>query len=59
MIVPAEFEERFMSTSLPDVAGSTELPSSADVVIVGGGVNGLSTAYQLARRGVTRVVVVE
>jgi sarcosine oxidase subunit beta len=35
------------------------LPGSADVVIIGGGVNGLSTAFQLARRGVRDVVVLE
>jgi sarcosine oxidase subunit beta len=36
-----------------------DLPRSADVVIIGGGVNGLSTAYQLARRGVRDIVVLE
>lgn len=35
------------------------LPRTADVVIIGGGVNGLSTAYHLARRGCTDVVVLE
>jgi len=42
--------------------GSTlggELPGSAEVVVIGGGVNGLSTAYQLTRHGVGDVVVVE
>jgi len=34
-------------------------PKTADVVIIGGGVNGLSTAYHLARRGCTDVVVLE
>src|SRR6266568_6056798 len=38
---------------------SAELPSRADVVIVGGGIMGLSLAYQLARRGITDVVVLE
>ncbi|WP_367303701.1 NAD(P)/FAD-dependent oxidoreductase [Nocardioides panacis] len=37
----------------------TELPSRASVVIVGGGVMGLSTAYHLARAGVPDVVLVE
>ena len=32
---------------------------TADVVVVGAGVNGLSTAFHLARAGVKRVVVVE
>jgi sarcosine oxidase, subunit beta len=33
--------------------------STADVVIIGGGCMGASVAYHLARRGVTRVVLVE
>jgi sarcosine oxidase subunit beta len=38
----------------------TEDPlQTADVVVVGAGVNGLSTAFDLARAGVKRVVVVE
>ena len=37
----------------------TALPSHASVVIIGGGVMGLSTAYHLARAGVTDVVLVE
>lgn len=36
-----------------------ELPSHASVVIIGGGVMGLSTAYHLAHAGVTDVVLVE
>ncbi|WP_028645512.1 NAD(P)/FAD-dependent oxidoreductase [Nocardioides sp. URHA0020] len=36
-----------------------ELPTSASVVIIGGGVMGLSTAYHLARAGVADVVLVE
>ena len=35
------------------------LPARADIVVVGGGVNGLSTAFQLAKRGVRDVVVLE
>jgi sarcosine oxidase subunit beta len=35
------------------------LPRTAQVVVIGGGVNGLSTAFQLARRGVRDVVVLE
>lgn len=35
------------------------LPQSAEVVVIGGGVNGLSTAFQLAKRGVNDVVVLE
>jgi sarcosine oxidase, subunit beta len=37
----------------------TDLPTRAAVVIIGGGVMGLSTAYHLARAGVTEVVLVE
>jgi sarcosine oxidase subunit beta len=36
-----------------------ELPRSADVVVIGGGVMGASTAYHLARRGAGNVVLVE
>ena len=32
---------------------------TADIIIIGGGVNGVATAYNLARRGVTNVVVLE
>jgi len=38
---------------------SQNLPSRARVVIVGGGVIGTSTAYQLARQGVQDVVLLE
>jgi len=38
---------------------SAPLPSRASVVIIGGGVMGLSIAYHLARAGVTDVVLVE
>ena len=33
--------------------------TSADVVVIGGGVNGVSTAFNLARLGIRRVTVVE
>jgi sarcosine oxidase subunit beta len=34
-------------------------PSSASIVIIGGGVVGLSSAYHLARRGITDIVVLD
>lgn len=37
----------------------TALPSRASVVVIGGGVMGLSTAYHLARAGVADVVLLE
>jgi sarcosine oxidase subunit beta len=39
--------------------GVGELPERAEIVIVGGGVVGLSIAYHLAKRGLTDVVVLE
>jgi sarcosine oxidase subunit beta len=36
-----------------------DVPSSADVVVVGGGVHGASAAYHLARRRAGRVVLIE
>ena len=38
---------------------STRLPSHADVVVIGGGVIGLSTAYNLARSGVGKVLLLD
>jgi sarcosine oxidase subunit beta len=35
------------------------VPATADAVVVGGGINGLTTAYELAKLGVGRVVVLE
>ncbi len=36
-----------------------DVPRSADVVVIGGGVMGVSTAYHLARKGAGRVVLLE
>jgi sarcosine oxidase subunit beta len=47
------------SAPLPAARPSGELPARASVVIVGGGVMGLGLAYNLCRRGVTDVVLVE
>lgn len=38
---------------------STRPPAHADVVVIGGGIVGLSTAYHLARRGVGKVVLLD
>lgn len=38
---------------------SAELPATADVVVIGGGVNGASTAFQLAKHGAGKVVLLE
>ena len=44
----------------PRVWRDTELKSSYDAVVVGGGVHGLATAYYLARNhGITDVAVVD
>ena len=39
--------------------GHPELKRSYDVIVIGGGVHGLATAYELARRGVRNVAVLE
>jgi glycine/D-amino acid oxidase-like deaminating enzyme len=36
---------------------SSPFPASAEAVVIGGGVNGLSTAYQLTRKGIRPVVL--
>src|SRR5215468_7137356 len=36
-----------------------ELPGTADIVVIGGGVHGASTAYHLARKKAGRVVLIE
>ncbi|HQY31933.1 MAG TPA: FAD-dependent oxidoreductase, partial [Thermomicrobiales bacterium] len=38
---------------------SKHLPASADIVIIGAGVNGLATAFELAKRKAGRIVVLE
>ena len=41
------------------LAGTGPVPAKAEIVIVGGGVMGLSIAYHLARVGVTDIVVLD
>ncbi len=43
----------------PPPAGLAPLPESAEIVIIGGGIMGLATAYHLARLGKRDVVVLE
>ncbi len=38
---------------------STPLPAQAQVIVIGGGIAGCSTAYHLAKQGVGDVVVIE
>ncbi|MBB4568738.1 NAD(P)/FAD-dependent oxidoreductase [Rhizobium leucaenae] len=47
-----------MSPPVGRVASNQDVPKSADVVILGGGMAGVATAYELARRG-TSVVLIE
>jgi hypothetical protein len=63
------FGQRFPATVQPDgplwdpgereAAGVTDLPKSARVVIIGGGVSGCSVAYHLAHAGWTDIVLLE
>src|SRR5437763_16835706 len=43
--------------SMRDPVGSARLPDTADVVVVGGGCMGTSTAWHLARRGLGVVLL--
>ena len=44
---------------VPNGSDSNPLPRTAGVVVIGGGVIGLSTAFQLAKRGLRDIVVLE
>src|SRR5204862_4355273 len=46
-----------MNQPLRLVDTSSKLPASADVVVIGGGIIGVFTAYYLARRGLSVAVV--
>jgi sarcosine oxidase subunit beta len=48
-----------MSNSNPGVATQPAPPKTADVVVIGAGISGLSTAFQLVRRRAGNVVVLE
>ncbi|MCP4472957.1 MAG: FAD-binding oxidoreductase, partial [Gammaproteobacteria bacterium] len=41
------------------MSNAVEVPAQARVVIVGGGIIGCSTAYHLAKMGVSEVVLLE
>ena len=47
-----------MSPPVRSVEASAEFPDRADVVILGGGMAGVATAYELAKRG-TSVTLIE
>ncbi|RWF17743.1 MAG: FAD-dependent oxidoreductase, partial [Mesorhizobium sp.] len=47
-----------MRAPLQQIETSSELPRSADAVVIGGGIVGVFAAYYLARRGV-KVALVE
>jgi glycine/D-amino acid oxidase-like deaminating enzyme len=46
-----------MSPPLTRIESDARLPESADVIVIGGGVIGVSSAYQLARKGLSVALV--
>src|SRR5207244_227858 len=48
-----------LADALPGEEGRGALMTRADVIVVGGGVNGASTAFHLASRGVKNVLLLE
>jgi sarcosine oxidase subunit beta len=57
-LAPNMTEVGLVNTAIFNHLGG-ELPKSADVGVIGGGVNGAATAFQLAKRGVKRVLLLE
>jgi sarcosine oxidase subunit beta len=53
-MIPATNQQRVIGAIM-----ASTLPSTADVVVIGGGIMGTSTAWQLARRGAGQVVLLE
>lgn len=56
---PGEGVPPDLELSRAGLPGSDAVPQRADIVIIGGGILGLSLAYNLAKRGATDVVVLE
>src|SRR5689334_9635472 len=50
-------ESHWQAGGSAGVRGTAELPSRADVLVVGGGLLGASTAYWLARAGIAAVLI--
>ena len=48
-----------MKADAPVAVAHAPLPERADYVVIGGGIMGLAVAYELARRGAERIVVVD
>src|SRR5689334_8925218 len=46
-----------MSPPVAEVRSSEKLPASADVVIIGGGMAGVSAAFALAKKGVSVAIL--